>query len=863
MLSMSNVSNSKAAAGYYSKEENYYLDGSGEGVWFGKGSDALGLSGDVKYDEFVALLDGRLPNGHIIHNGANGHRGGVDCTFSAPKSVSLMSILGDDKRVRCAHEVAVTRALRIAETFAGYRVTEQGETRHEKSDNLIVARFNHYLSRSYDPQLHTHCIVLNATQRTDGSWRALDNEQLYRSKMMLGAIYRSELARELREIGYDIRVTHSDGRFELAGFDMEILKQFSQRAQAMDEWLAKTSGDASRQFTALERKQAALATRKAKAATDIDELHIIWGERLHSIGIMMPNNPLGPSAKMNMQQAAEDSIGKAVAHLSERESAFRRDQVIRFALQFGMGECDYESVVVALDGALAKGSLITNGELVTTNELKEVEARILRTEANQRNALPLKASAFQFASFFGNLSPEQIHVVQQTVESQSRFIGVQGRAGTGKTTTLTAVVKILQAHGVKTFGVAPSSNASQILSEAEMETTTVSNFLARRMFSKVSGDGVLIVDEASMLSTLQAKSLIDSAMCHDFRIVFVGDTGQLDAVAAGKPFAQLLKSGMPVSTLRTIHRQKDHLLRRAVMFAADGDTAQAVKSIEQSIIEVREKESRLEKIASAFRELPRQDQDQTLVVAGTRTSREQLNRLIRQSLHIGKNFPSTTALTLDRKDLTVQETASISSYEPGDVVISNRKYASLGLNKGGIARVVRVNMASVDLQTEDGKLIEWHPALAKDVSVFKLVDREVCVTDRIRVTRNVHEHGLINGDRLRVIAVDDTSRTYTVELENGTTKKLNAASPFPLDYDYCRTIHAAQGATCDRVFVEADTNSLTANRSSFYVAISRARTEVRVFTNDKSNFGLVMDRVFEKTSALDVGDSVFDNLEVE
>src|SRR5690606_38987835 len=110
-----------------------------------------------------------------------------------------------------------------------------------------------------------------------------------------------------KDIGYDIRVTHPDGRFELAGWDTEILKQFSQRAQAMDEWLAKKLHDVSRRFTATERKQAALATRNAKAGIDIDELHSIWDERLQSLGLMMPEIPLGPPLKMSMQQAAEYS----------------------------------------------------------------------------------------------------------------------------------------------------------------------------------------------------------------------------------------------------------------------------------------------------------------------------------------------------------------------------------------------------------------------------------------------------------------------------------------------------------------------------------------------------------------------------
>ena len=147
---------------------------------------------------------------------AAGRRGGTDLTFSAPKSVSIQALAGGDVRLLTAHETAVARALDHAETLAACRVTAEGVTTRQTTGVLAVAQFRHDLSRAADPQLHTHSVVLNVTQRADGQWRALDNEPLYRNKMLLGALYRSELAKEVQALGYEVRITHGDGRFELA-----------------------------------------------------------------------------------------------------------------------------------------------------------------------------------------------------------------------------------------------------------------------------------------------------------------------------------------------------------------------------------------------------------------------------------------------------------------------------------------------------------------------------------------------------------------------------------------------------------------------------------------------------------------------
>ena len=227
MLSIANVGGGRDAGRYYEKEDDYYTKDHSPSEWQGKAAEVLGLHGEVKLEDFKNLLEGNLPNGEQIQVAASGHRGGSDLTFSAPKSLSMQALIAGDHSLIDAHDRAVKEALKYAESLVVYRQSKEGESEKIFSQNMAAATFRHELSRACDPQLHTHCVILNFTQREDGKWRALDNEQFYRQKMLMGALYRAELAREVQKLGYEVRITHLDGRFELAHMSDKQIEIFS------------------------------------------------------------------------------------------------------------------------------------------------------------------------------------------------------------------------------------------------------------------------------------------------------------------------------------------------------------------------------------------------------------------------------------------------------------------------------------------------------------------------------------------------------------------------------------------------------------------------------------------------------------
>uniref|UniRef100_UPI0039F149EF MobF family relaxase n=1 Tax=Bordetella sputigena TaxID=1416810 RepID=UPI0039F149EF len=395
MLTLAKVVSAASAASYYEGSDDYYSeDGRAPSCWWGAGADALGLRGEVDSADFRALLDGRLPDGAEMHRGGEGRTAGLDLTFSAPKSLSVQALIGGSTELLDAHQHAVTHALRyVQEELAVYRSTQNGETVSVRSQNVVAARFDHDLSRALDPQVHTHCVLLNFTQRPDGQWRALDAHALYEQQKLLGVLYRAELAKSVQELGYRIRRTRQDGRFELAHITREQVEAFSTRSRAIDAALA-AKGESRATASAEMREVAGLSTRRAKdASVRRDELREAWGARAAGLGVdWRPDLQVAASrADTAVEERTREAVDFAVAHLTERSAIVSRLAIAQEALAHSTGSLGLDDVQADIDRRLASGELMASadGRRLTTPSAQALERELLGIEQRGRDVLAM------------------------------------------------------------------------------------------------------------------------------------------------------------------------------------------------------------------------------------------------------------------------------------------------------------------------------------------------------------------------------------------------------------------------------------------------------------------------------------------
>ncbi|WP_428102971.1 MobF family relaxase [Candidatus Rariloculus sp.] len=875
--------------GYYAQDDPAHKEAS---AWTGKGADALNLTGPVEPELFKKILEGHVPDGtgHRLgrreKDGTVLHRPGRDITLSAPKSVSLAALIGGDRRIVSAHDKAVQRTLgwvekNVVETRL--RDPETGRMVRAGGQKMVAATFRHDTSRNLDPQLHTHAVIANMLQGEDGKWRTMANEKLYRSKMLLGALYRGELAGELEKLGYGIEKTHADGRFEIAGVSRKVIEAFSTRRAAIVAAMAQRGlgGPDSNPRLA---ERAALMTRAHKRDVDHGSLREHWREQAAELGFdaagiaaeAMEKSAgredapgIAPPAAENeytgrAPNTAEQAVAWAVAHLSEREAVFSRTGVLTAALTWQPGAVSIQDAVdavsrLARNGTLHAANSPVPGDSLTTDKAvaDERETIALMHGGQGRGAMPVRGRAVDKALRNGPLTDGQKAAVKLILSEKDRVIGVQGYAGTGKTTMLKRARALLKKRGFEVRGLAPSASAAQTLAaESGIESETLQRFLARnagvaagRLTRKGAREmraafkkTVLVVDEGSLASTVQTRNLLRIARELRLpRVVLVGDGKQLDAVDAGKPFVQLQQAGMKTATMDQIMRQREPELKAAVEASLGGDIKKAFEKLGSNVAEV--KPDNLAGAAAArWLKLSPQERKNAGLMAPSHALRVEINEIVRERLVRDGQVkgPGIQTERLVSRGYTHAEKTMAENYAPGDVVAFHRPYKRLGVEKGDELRVEEIDRdaGTVNLRHGDGGIVPWVPhklaARTGGAEVYRSESMELRQGDRIRWTRNDNELGLINSQTAEVARVKNG--TVTFALEDGRTLGLKDGAPQlrHIDRAWASTVHAFQGRTVDTVIaaMEANHPHLTTQKT-LYVEISRARDRAELVTDNR------------------------------
>jgi AAA domain/UvrD-like helicase C-terminal domain len=549
------------------------------------------------------------------------------------------------------------------------------------------------------------------------------------------------------------------------------------------------------------------------------------------------------------------AVNGARDHLSERRAVFGLSELEREALSRGRDRG------VTIDDV--RKEVFSRDDLVVADRGDAVLARVTTSQAIEEERALLTAverargrgATLPSPEHAHGLGEDQIRVVRHVLSSPDRLVAVEGKAGTGKTKALAYVRERAAEAGWSVRGFAPTTTAASVLREGGIESTTVAAALKEPLSLK-RGPQLWIVDEAGLLSSRQARELLDRAEKVGAKVVLVGDRQQHRAVEAGSPFALLIdRAGITTERLDVIRRQKDEALREVVRVASEaGGAGRAVQLLERAgrVVEIPDARLRHEAITRDFIA----DGGRGVVIAPSNAERQDLNRRLREALidagQVEKK--SVKAVVVVRQDLTREQRGRASSYGAGDVLRFVR--GGQGIEAGERARVIsideRKNLLRLELETS--RLVRViNPKHRRAFEVERVEQRRFAVGDRIQFRERDRSLDVANGTLGTIKKLDHERGLATVEV--GPRRfRLDLKEPRALDHAYAVTSHRSQGLSRERVYLTVDTSHSEelVNRRQFYVSVSRAVEDARVYTDDRSALSRAVSREQGRESALSV-----------
>jgi len=857
MLTIRAMSNGRGYAAHHLVHSDYYAEEQRVvGYWHGRGAAELGLVGEVTEEQFEAIRQGFHPDtGEMLRPRQSADRLSVDgeiqsrgrhlydFTFSAPKSVSVVAALGEDGRLGEAHQRAVETALLELEAAAAARVRLEGANENRLTGNLVLAVYHHDTSRELDPQLHTHAVAGNLTyDGTEGRWKALQASDIYEQRAYLTEVYRNALAHEVRALGYDIDDRHDargrDLGFEIRGVSEELLHRYSQRSQQRDqaiEVFAEQTGRRptdnevailvrdSRQDKLIEISPAEVRARQVVRLTP-EESVTLTELREQALELALEREHIG----LTLEPAAP-ALRYAEQHLFERRSVVQDHELLTEALRQGRGRIALEEAKGVLGLEESSGEILRVGHQVATHESLDREREMIAAINRGIGAFDRLGGEHTFL-VSDRLRPDQQHAVHQVLASHDWAISLRGAAGTGKTATLQELSRGLAESGREVVAVAPTRSAVHELQEAGVShAMTIQRLLVDPEEQAELRDKVLIVDEAGMVSARQMTELLTLAEDQAARVIFSGDTRQLQSVEAGDALRVLEReSGLRSVVLTHVQRQRVEGYRHAIE-ALREDPARGLMQLEQ-LGAVREVAwaDRSRSVAEAWRQAQGNAHDQprsVLVVCATHDDIAQVTAAIRaereQAGELGEG------VTVDRYvplHYTLAQKQDPRQFHAGQVLVFHHDTAEI--RRDAALEIVQAGANQLLARTAAG---EEHIVTVGHAHAFDVYDRrpiEMAPHDRLLLTANWQGPGLrvTNGELVTVSQVDEGGR---VHLEDG---RMLPSSYKHFDHGYAVTAHRSQGQSVDAVVIAGETMS----RELFYVAASRGREQLTVITSDKA-----------------------------
>jgi conjugative relaxase-like TrwC/TraI family protein len=766
-----------------------YFSGRGEapGRWVGGGCGGVGVSGRVDRDAFMRAMDGCDPRTGERLRPSHGRTkvAAFDLTFSAPKSVSVLFAIADERTSAAlleAHERAVEAAFAYVEREACFTRRGRNGILRLRGDGFLAAAYRHRLSRAGDPQLHTHVVVANMT-RAEDRWTSLEAHGLYEHKSAAGAVYRAVLRTEVRErLPWVWWRQVGRGLFEIDGVPARVLREFSRRRVEIEERARELTGVAASMLSRERLQGIALATRKAKQygvdgarwqqeARARAAEHGLGRRELERLTTLQP--PAAKASEADLVRSAAGRLSGREGLTAQHNTFARRHALAEIAGEFKQG-ASVRQLERSTGGYLDHGTVVflgrVNGERrFTTRDLLACERAIVegaqRRRSERTGVLHARLPDLALADLPQPLSEEQTAAARALVTDGHGVSVLQALAGTGKTRVLAGLARVYEAAEWRVVGVAPTGRAARELGD----TAGIAAFTIHRLLSDLEESSplaprtVVLVDEAGTAPTRPSAELFAAAESAGTKLIVVGDSGQLPSVAAGGWFPAIADV-LEGPELRQVMRQRDPAEREALELVHDGDPEPYIElKLEQRALGVHERE----------------DDALAAILADWNAARREHS--LSQAVMIARDNSTRTMLNNRARELLVRE----------------RAIAAEGVT---------------------------------------IADQEFRVGDRVIARRNDRHRDIDNGTLGRVADIDHRTGAMTVVTDSGERRVLDATyATEHLEHAYALTGHGAHGATVEWAGVIGRPSEFT--REWAYTSLSRARSRTRVYVIAEATAG--------------------------
>ena len=825
MLRMTDAKSATQAKAYYTqslRKEGYYLKDSSQevaGAWEGQAVGALGISGAVTKREFFDLCDNVHPalKTQLTSCTLSNRRVGMDITFCAPKALPILYLLFGDKRILGVFEASVRKTMALMEREVKTRVRLEGKDEDRVTGNWIYNGFTHFTDRPVDgvPDLsmHKHCFVINATyDKEEARWKAIQLGDLKRDCMYFESCFHSYLTEGMKQLGYDI--DREERFWNVAGVSREVIEKFSNRQREIKAKAAKLG------ITDVEIAHGlGVKTRSGKVSNiSMDDLKKIWLSRLTGSEVRQLSNVGGKSPTRRMTPEVAMSFGIETGF--DRYSVVPDKQLMERALRYGFGDVTPEQIQAEFNKADILKAEEDGRLLVTTEEIHAEERAMLSLAKRGKGAcIP-----------FGTQTPPshftkgQAATFKHVLSSPDRIILVHGGAGTGKTTMLTALNKVISGYF---FG--STNPATDNLRQEGFDARTVQYLLLSEPLQHRIKGQTIFVDEAGLLGTKDMRRLFEITEKLGTRVVLVGDVKQHVSVPRGDAL-HLLQShaGLQTAHMSEIVRQTG-AYRDAVELLQKHDTLEGLQKFQTMgwVIEAPD-DVRDNILAEDFVWQLRAGK-RVMVVAPTHKEGRRVTKSIRAWMRKEGMLegPERSFEVLKNTQWDSGQKRDYAYYRPGMVVQFLRR--APGIEQGALSEVKRIQDGKVFIQVGHREM----ELPMQNADWFQCHEREMlelAIGDKIMPTQagpTLDGHKLQTKCVYEVKGFDDRGN---IRLSNGWLVSKDFKH---LAYAYYSTSVSAQSPTVDRILGSFGPDSYGAlSMEQQLVSLSRAKESARIYTSD-------------------------------